>query len=241
MQTRIALVTGANKSIGLAVVRALAAQGMTVYLGSRDEAAGEAAAAEARADGDVRCVRLDVTDWATLEAAVARIEAEQGRLDVLVNNAGVSQNAAAAAEADMDKVRATLETNVHGPTRLIQLALPLLRKSDAARIVNVSSASGSIDWILNAQGPVAGAAKPFAYCLSKTAMNGMTALFAQQLTPEGIKVNACSPGFVKSALSRFLGTRTPEEGARIVVKLATLGDDGPTGGFFNYNGDVIPW
>jgi NAD(P)-dependent dehydrogenase (short-subunit alcohol dehydrogenase family) len=220
-------------------VRELARMGMIVYLGSRDEAAGKAAAEEAKADGDIRPVTLDVKQWDQLEAAVALIDENHGKLDVLVNNAGVAQNPKPASTADWDKVRDTMEVNVWGPTRLIQLALPLLRKSGSARIVNVSSTSGSIDGILNRQYPM-GSMKPFAYSISKTTMNGMTALFADELKNEGIKVNACSPGFVKSALNHYMGTKTPEDGAKIVLHLATLPDDGPTGGFFDDKG-VIPW
>jgi len=130
-----------------------------------------------------------------------------------------------------------METNTFGPARLIQLALPLLRKSDAARIVNVSSEAGCIG--RTADGTLQmGPFKPFGYCLSKAALNSVTALFADQLRDEGIKVNACSPGYVNSALSRFMGAKTPEDGAEIIVKLANDGADGPTGGFFTDAGSV---
>jgi len=237
MSKRIALITGANKSIGLAAVRAFARQGMVVYLGSRDEAAGQAAANAAKADGDIRPIWLDVTKWDSLEAAIARINKEQGKLDVLVNNAGIAPDDAGPAEADINQARQVMETNTLGPARLIQLALPLLRKSDSARIVNVSSEAGCIS--RTADGTLQmGPFKPFGYCLSKAALNSVTALFADQLRDEGIKVNACSPGFVNSALSRFMGTKTPEDGARIIVKLANDGPDGPTGGFFTDDGAV---
>ncbi len=237
MSQRVALVTGANKSIGLAAVRAFARQGMVVYLGSRDEAAGKRAADEAKADGDIRPVWLDVTKWDSLEAAISRIAAEQGKLDVLVNNAGIAPDDSGPAEADINQARMVMETNTFGPARLIQLALPLLRKSDAARIVNVSSEAGCIG--RTADGTLQmGPFKPFGYCLSKAALNSVTALFADQLRDEGIKVNACSPGFVNSALSRFMGTKTPEDGAQIIVKLANDGADGPTGGFFTDSGST---
>jgi NAD(P)-dependent dehydrogenase (short-subunit alcohol dehydrogenase family) len=239
MSQPIALVTGANKAIGLAVTRALARLGMTVYLGSRDETRGREAEAEAKADGDVRYVALDVTDETTLKAALGRIEAEHGRLDVLINNAGVAVAPDDAIMVDPEVARRVMEVNAHGPARLTQLAAPLLRKSKAGRVVFVSSGVGSLAAIADPNNP-SGRARPYAYCLSKVAMNGVTVLFADAFRADGIKVNAANPGYVKSAVSRFLGTRTPEEGAQIIVKLATLDDDGPTGGFFNDQG-VIPW
>ena len=154
-----------------------------------------------------------------------------------MNNAGIAPDDSGPAEADINQARMVMETNTFGPARLIQLALPLLRKSDAARIVNVSSEAGCIG--RTADGTLQmGPFKPFGYCLSKAALNSVTALFADQLRDEGIKVNACSPGFVNSALSRFMGTKTPEDGAQIIVKLANDGADGPTGGFFTDSGST---
>ena len=137
--------------------------------------------------------------------------------------------------------RLAMETNAHGPARLIQLALPLLRASAGARVVNVSSTAGSMAAITDPRGALAAAPyKPYAYCLSKIALNGVTVLFADDLKKDGIKVNAVCPGLVKSQVSHFMGTRGPDEGARIIVDLATIGDDGPTGGFFDENGPK-PW
>ena len=241
MTDKVALVTGANKSIGFEVVRALAAQGMTVYLGSRDEAAGRAAVEQLTGVGDIRFIRLDTTDEATLIHAVATIAEEQGRLDVLVNNAGVAPGGGSASTCPVETARLAMETNAHGPARLIQLALPLLRKSSGARVVNVSSTAGSMAAIANPTGALAAAPyKPYAYCLSKIALNGVTVLFADELKKDKIKVNAVCPGLVKSQVSRFMGTRGPSEGARIVIDLATIDEDGPTGGFFNENGPK-PW
>jgi NAD(P)-dependent dehydrogenase (short-subunit alcohol dehydrogenase family) len=241
MDNRIALVTGGNVGIGFEVVRALAQRGMTVYLGSRNAERGQEAARALADEGDIRPLLLDTTDWATLEAAIETIGRAHGRLDVLVNNAGIAIDGKDAVEADPEIVRLTLETNVHGPARLTQLAVPLLRRSAAGRVVMVSSGAGSLTAI-GAVSPAGALAlgKPYAYCLSKTAMNGVTVLFAGALRADGIKVNAASPGYVNSAISRFQGTRTPAQGAAIVVKLATLDDDGPTGGFFNDDG-VVAW
>jgi NAD(P)-dependent dehydrogenase (short-subunit alcohol dehydrogenase family) len=240
MVGKIALVTGANTGIGFAVAKDLAAKGMTVYLGSRDPAKGIAAAAEAKDYGDIRPVELDTTKEDTLRAAVQTIEAAHGRLDVLVNNAGVAIDGADAVSADPEIIRLSMETNAHGPARLTQLAAPLLRTAGGARVVFVSSGAGCLTDLANPNGQMSQFMMPYAYCLSKVALNGVTVLFAAAFRADGIKVNAASPGYVYSALSRFNGTRTPEQGAAIIVHLATLGDDGPTAGFFDDDGPV-PW
>ncbi len=240
MSGKIALVTGANAGIGYAVAKDLAAKGMIVYLGSRDHAKGLAAAAEAKQFGDIRPVELDVTKEATLVAVLKTIEAAHGHLDVLVNNAGIALDGADALSADPDIIRLSMETNAHGPARLTQLAAPLLRKAGGARVVFVSSGAGCLSDLANPNGQMSGFMTPYAYCLSKVALNGVTVLFASALRADGIKVNAASPGYVYSKLSQFMGTRTPEQGAAIVVHLATLDDDGPTAGFFEDDGPV-PW
>lgn len=244
---KVALVTGANKSIGLEVVRALARQGMTVYLGSRDEAAGVAAGESLKGEGDIRPVRLDVTDKATMEAAVERVRAEHGKLDVLVNNAGITGSGRDPLTADLDGVKSMYETNVWGPVTLVQLAAPLLRASGAGRVVNVSSGAGSFEFMLE-RGRYADlpnhwggkTVKPFGYCTSKATLNAATVILADALRDDGVKVNAANPGLVKSALSQWAGERGPEEGAKVIVRLATLPDDGPTGGFFEDEGET-PW
>lgn len=233
MTERIALVTGANKSIGLEVTRALARRGMIVYLGSRNAERGRAAAESLRDAGDVRYVPLDTTDEGTMRAVLETIEGAHGRLDVLVNNAGIAVDGGDALTVDPKMLRLTFETNVHGPARLIQLATPLLRKSAAARVVNVSSGAGSFAYMANPKLP-----KPYAYCLSKVALNGATVMFADALRADGIKVNAANPGLVASDLNGFMGTRTAEQGAAIIVHLATLDADGPTGGFFADEGSI---
>lgn len=233
-ETTVALVTGANKSIGLSTARALARLGMTTYLSSRDREGGIEAATAAREDGDVRYLHLDVTDESSMIAALEVVDREAGRLDVLINNAGISVGGRAD-DAAPSEIQRALDTNLLGPIRLLQLALPLLRKSKAARVVNVSSSAGTYAFISDPSRP-----KPFPYCLSKAALNAATMMFADALRADGIKVNAACPGYVYSAVSRFLGTRTPDEGAEVIVKLATLPDDGPTGQFFHWTGPK-PW
>lgn len=234
MSGKIALVTGANKSIGLEAARGLAKLGMTVYLTSRDEAGGREATAEMQKDGDVRYLHLDVTDEATMVSALAAVDEAHGKLDVLVNNAGVAALPALdAAQTNMDEVRRLMETNLIGPMRLTQLALPLLRKSGAGRVVNVSSGASTFAYMSNPK-----VLRPYAYCLSKAAMNAATVLFASTVVGDGIKVNAVNPGYVYSAVSGFRGTRSPEDGAAILIKMATLDEDGPTGGFFDDKGPL---
>jgi NAD(P)-dependent dehydrogenase (short-subunit alcohol dehydrogenase family) len=234
MSGKIALVTGANKSIGLEAARGLAQLGMSVYLTSRDEAGGRAATEEMRKDGDVRYLHLDVTDEATMVAALDAVDKAHGKLDILINNAGVvALPAIDAAGADMEEIQRLLNTNLIGPMRLTQLALPLLRKSGAGRVVNVSSGASTFKYMSNPKLP-----RPYAYCLSKAAMNAATVLFASTVAGDGIKVNAVNPGYVYSAVSGFRGTRSPQNGAAILIKMATLGEDGPTGGFFDDDGPI---
>jgi NAD(P)-dependent dehydrogenase (short-subunit alcohol dehydrogenase family) len=231
MKGRIALVTGADKSIGLEAVRGLARLGFTVYLTSRNEETGRAAAEAVRADGDVRYQRLDVTDEATLHEALARIEREHGRLDALINNAGLALEAKEALDVTPEDIRLTLETNLHGPARLTQLAAPLLKASGAGRVVMVSSGAARFDYFADGR-----MRNPYAYCLSKAGLNAATVMFAEALKADGVKVNAVNPGYVYSAVSFFKGTRSPEEGAAVLIKYATLDADGPTGGFFDDQG-----
>lgn len=239
MTERVALVSGANTGIGFEVVRAFAKRGMIVYLGSRDPGKGQDAVAQLKGEGDIRLVALDVTNEATLRAAVDMITSEHGKLDVLVNNAGATL-AGPVLDVTPEIVHESFETNCHGPVRLTQLAVPLLRRGENARIVFVSSSAGSLAWLSNPDPRIDPNQLPFAYCAAKAAINVATILFARALAPHRIKVNACNPGLVKSKVSRFQGTRTPEQGSQVIVHLATLNDDGPTGGFFNGQG-AIPW
>jgi NAD(P)-dependent dehydrogenase (short-subunit alcohol dehydrogenase family) len=237
----VALVTGANTGIGFEAVRGLLQKGMTVYLAARDVAKGEAARAELASGGDVHFLRIDTTDESTFQPALDRIEAEQGRLDVLVNNAGAAFPGNVL-DIDPDVLRLCLETNLHCPVRLTQLALPLLRKSDNARIIMVSSGAGRFAFFEGGGGSnkVLSGQPPYGYGLSKAGMNVATALFARALKDEGIRVNACNPGYVNSLVSRFMGTRTPAEGAEIIIDLATT-DSEATGKFFDFDGNELTW
>ena len=233
-RTRFALVTGANKGIGKAIAADLAREGFTVYLASRDAGRGKAAAAELAAAGDIRPVTLDVTSDSDVTSAVSRLRAEAGHLDVLVNNAGTHplsnrrlDHLPAPAEETADDLRYVYETNVFAVVRLSNAFLPLLRLAPAARIVNVTSKRGSI----GEDGAWAG--QPvMSYSSSKTALNAITAHYARALADTPIKVNGAAPGHVATDFNGFRGTRTPEQGAAVAIRLATLPADGPTGAVF---------
>lgn len=247
---RIALVTGANQGIGLQIVKDLAAQGLTVLLGSRNFDKGKAATENL--DGDVHPIQLDVTDQGSVEAAAARIQNEFGRLDILVNNGAIARAGGAPNETlqdyirrsratliDVDEVRTVWETNVFGVIALTQALVPLLRRSQAARIVNVSSGLGSLS-VNSAPHPYRATFNP-GYGASKTALNAITLAFAIDLEAEGIKVNAVTPGFTKTALNNYEGIETVEQGAAEAVRVALLGPDGPTGTFTQFPGETFPW
>ena len=237
---RVAVVTGANKGIGLEIARQLAREGLTVHLGARDEARGRAAAEKLRADGlDVRPLRLDVTSDGSVAAAAAVLEAEEGRLDVLVNNAGIAIDDGPPSRVSGDALRRTYETNVFGVVRVTQAFLPLLRRSAAGRIVNLSSGLGSLTLNSDPTSPFA-AVKYLAYNSSKSAVNAITVQFAHELRNTPIKVNAADPGYVATDMNRQQGVRSVEQGAATPVRLALLPPDGPTGGYFNDDGPV-PW
>ena len=199
-----------------------------------------AAAAELRRAGlDAKFVPLDVTDAGSISAAARQIEADSGRLDVLVNNAGIFVDDAPPSGLSLDRLRQTYETNVFGPVAVTQAMLPLLRKSTAARVVNVSSGLGSLTQNSD-PGYEYAAAKLLAYNSSKAALNAVTIQFAHELRDTPIKVNAADPGYVATDLNGNQGTRTVQQGARIAIQLASLPGDGPSGGFFNEDGP-LPW
>lgn len=229
---QVALVTGGNSGMGYEVVRQLAQDGMTVYLASRDRDKGIAAASELSGAGDVRPVRLDLADEASMRAAVARIEEEQGRLDLLVNNAGV-----ALAGNSPDIIATVFQANLHGPVLLTQLCVPLLRKSKAGRVVNVSSGAGRFSFLASDFLKMNPEQLYYAYPVSKTALNGATAMLAKSLEQDGIRVNACCPGRVATKLSGMQG-KSPAEGAAIIVSVANMSAHGPTGGFYDETGKI---
>jgi NAD(P)-dependent dehydrogenase (short-subunit alcohol dehydrogenase family) len=241
----VALVTGANKGIGLEIAAQLAGRGMTVLLAARDAGRRADAIADLRGRGheDVHPVALDVTDADSVLAAAKDIEARFGRLDVLVNNAGLYGDSARQRPggADLAVVRQVFEVNVFAVVAVTDAMLPLLRRSPAARVVNVTSGLGSLTLTSGAR--VAVRSTTTAYAPSKTALNALTVQYAQELRGDGILVNAASPGLCATDMAETLGLpsdRTAAEGAAIVVRLATLGADGPTGGVFNDDGPM-PW
>jgi NAD(P)-dependent dehydrogenase (short-subunit alcohol dehydrogenase family) len=248
--TRIALVTGANQGVGLQVAKELVAAGVTVLVGSRNLERGEVAAKEI-GPGAI-ALQLDVTDAASIAAAAMRIRNEFGRLDLLVNNAGISKTidrelgspeyaaSSRASNASLDEVRAVWEVNVFGVLAVYQAMLPLLRESSDARIVNVSSGVGSLTtnadptYAYHAMyGPI--------YPASKAALNAITLAMMVELESTDIKVNLVSPAFTATNLNGYAGTESVEDGSREVVRVALLGPDGPTGTFTRWENATIPW
>ena len=246
----VALVTGANQGIGRQIAKDLRAHGFTVLVGSRNLERGESAAKEI--GPDAHALQIDVTDQASIAAAAERVRNELGRLDVLVNNAAISNTSKLpgqsveeysklnrASNISLDEVRAIWETNVLGTLAVYQAMLPLLREAPAARIVNVSSGAGSLTRNSDPAFPYRSIFGPV-YPASKTALNAVTLAMAIELESTGIKVNAACPGFTKTNLNNYAGTQTVEEGAREPVRLALIGPDGPTGTFSNAAGP-LPW
>jgi NAD(P)-dependent dehydrogenase (short-subunit alcohol dehydrogenase family) len=245
----VALVTGANKGIGLQIAKDLAARDFTVLVGSRNLEHGQAAAKSV--SDDARALQLDVTNPASIAAAAERIRSELGRLDVLVNNAGISQagklagsfeekmKAGRPSAVSVAEVRAVFETNVFGVLAVTQAMLPLLREAPAGRIINVSSEVGSLTLQTDKSNPFY-SIQSGSYCPSKSALNALTVAFAKELETTRIKVNAACPGFTATDLNDFRGTRSVEQAAREPVRLALLDESGPTGSFSNENGP-LPW
>lgn len=238
--TAVAMVTGANRGIGFEVTRQLAQGGLVVLLGSRDRDRGNAAAGTLAAAGDIVPIRLDVTDQGDIDDARRFVEEQFGRLDVLVNNAGGYYDGdQTASTIDLDYVREAYELNVFGAWRMAQAFLPLLRRSDHPRIVNVSSAAGSFG--ADGGGLAGGYGEPgtlAAYGSSKAALNALTVKLAAELKDEGVLVNAVCPGY--TATYPGSGGRPIEEGAAAIVWAAALPDGGPSGGFFR-DGEALPW
>jgi NAD(P)-dependent dehydrogenase (short-subunit alcohol dehydrogenase family) len=240
---KVALISGANKGIGLETARQLGKQGVTVLLGARDLSKGEAAAAQLKSEGiDVRAVKLDVVNPADVKAVAEKIEREFGQLDILVNNAGVTFEGFGANEpskTSLDVLRKTLETNFFAVVALTQTLLPLVRKSEAGRIVNVSSILGSLSLQATEGSPIYDF-KAFAYDTSKAALNSFTIHLAHELKGTKIKVNSAHPGWVKTDMGTDAAPMEIVDGAKTEVELATLAVDGPTGGYFHL-GETLPW
>jgi NAD(P)-dependent dehydrogenase (short-subunit alcohol dehydrogenase family) len=225
--TNIALVTGANKGIGFQTARLLGLEGMTVLVGARDAQRGAEAERALKEEGvDARVLEIDITDATSVKAAAARVEEEYGRLDVLVNNAGIWSASGLSGTEGFSQV---LEVNVVSVVRVTDAFLPLLRRSEAARVVNVSSELGSITSMTDPEIPFADQEMDSAYPASKAALNMVTALYAKALSGTPAKVNAANPGYCATDMNGHSGPRTAEQGARVSLHLATLPQDGPSG------------
>ncbi len=242
MTTSTALITGANKGIGLEIARQLGARNFAVWLGCRDQQRGEEAAESLRGEGiEANCLVMDVTDAGSIRSAAERLGSHVAALDALVNNAGMHFGPPPpASEEPVEKMLAMVDVNAFGAVRVTQAFLPLLRKAAGARVVMMTSGLGSLtstldmtseNWNVGFAG----------YCASKAALNMFTIKFAKEFAVEGIKVNAADPGLTATDLTGHMGSRTPREAAAIAVRLATLDRFGPTGGFFrNDNADTRP-
>jgi NAD(P)-dependent dehydrogenase (short-subunit alcohol dehydrogenase family) len=226
---RTTLITGANRGLGFEAARQLVAAGHRVWIGARDEERGEQAAEAVGA----RFVQLDVTDDASVAGAAKRI----GQLDVLVNNAGISGGRITPSEATVEHMRTVYETNVFGPVRVLRAFIPLLERSPAPVVVNVSSGVGSLNLAADPQGPWREANFPV-YASSKAALNMLTIRYAAAFPK--MRINSVDPGFTATDFNQHRGTQTVAEGAEAIVQYALLPVDGPTGGFFDRNG-AQPW
>ncbi|MBS3847565.1 SDR family oxidoreductase [Devosia sp. BSSL-BM10] len=238
---RIALVTGANKGIGFEIARQLKAAGVTIIVGARNGERGETAAtALSSADEQVAFIQIDVTDAASIGAAAAEIEVRHGRLDILINNAGIVDAAdGPPSVSDIDAVRRLMETNFIGALSVTQAMLPLLRRAPAARIVNLSTTLGSLTINGDPSSPYY-EARLIGYNASKAALNMLSVQLAAELAGSGIAVNAVAPGYVKTDLTGHAGYMSAEEGARLPVQYALLGADAVSGRFVAPDGET-PW
>jgi len=240
---KVALVTGANRGIGLETARQLGKLGITVLVAARELKKAEEAAAELKGEGiDARAVKLDVVSDADIRALVEKIDKDFGRLDILVNNAGImidSRVGNQTSKTSPKQLRETFETNLFSVVALTQALLPLVRKSEAGRIVNLTSILASLTLHATKGSPIYDA-KTFAYDTSKTALNSFTIHLAHELKGTTIKVNSAHPGWVKTDMGGEGAQMEIVDGAKTSVELATLGADGPNGGFFHL-GETLPW
>jgi NAD(P)-dependent dehydrogenase (short-subunit alcohol dehydrogenase family) len=239
---KTALVTGANKGIGHEIAAGLGALGWSVGVGARDDARRDDAVARLIDRGvDAFAVPLDVTDDASVAAAADLVTERAGRLDALVNNADITGGMPQQPTGvDLDIIRTVVETNVLGVIRVTNAMLPLLRRAASPRIVNMSSSVGSLTRQAGPGGDLTTGPVAVAYSPSKTFLNAVMVQYVRELADTNILINAACPGFVATDLNGFRGTRTPEEGAATAIRLATLPDGGPTGGFFEDAG-IVPW
>ncbi|MFD5827702.1 SDR family oxidoreductase [Lentzea sp. NPDC060358] len=235
MRSQIVLVTGGNKGLGLETVRRLAALGATVVMGSRDPARGAAAAQGLANGGDVVVVPLDVTSDSSVTAAADEVERRYGRLDVLVNNAGVDRHGIPPAEVTAADMEELFATNVFGQVRVTRAFVPLLRRSPAPRIVMVSSGLGSFA-VTHDPARLESTVPALAYCASKAALNMVTTQYAKALP--GFRVNAADPGYTATDINGHRGPQTVSEGTDAIVALAMIAADGPTGAFVDRHGAV---
>lgn len=236
-----ALVTGANKGIGLSIAKGLGELGYRVWVGSRDPERGQAAVDGLKQAGvDARLLGIDVADETSVRQAAKALAAETDHLDVLVNNAGIILGMDQAPSAQrMEDLKAVYEVNVFGPIRVTQAFIPLLKAASGARVVMMGSGLGSLTLVSDPTS-IYSTANFLAYNSSKTAVSAVAVAFAKELAPLGIKVNAVEPGSVATDLNGNNGALTPEQGAASAIRAATLGADGPSGGFFGHEGRQ-PW
>jgi NAD(P)-dependent dehydrogenase (short-subunit alcohol dehydrogenase family) len=240
MPHKTALITGANKSIGFETARQLGRLGYRIWLGCRDADRGARAAETLSSEGfDVRVIAIDVADDGSVRDAAAIVEAADGRLDVLINNAGISGSYTRPGEQALSEIETVYQTNVFGPVRVTQAFLPLLRAAGQANVVMVSSGLGSLTWLSDPSHPYH-AVNLLAYNSSKTALNAITVSLAKDLAKDGIKVNAADPGYTKTDFNNHTGYRTVEQAADTIVWLAAQDASGPTGGFF-FERNQAPW
>ncbi|GII57402.1 short-chain dehydrogenase [Planotetraspora thailandica] len=230
-----ALITGANKGIGFEIAKGLRAAGVTVLAGARDPGRGREAAERLGAT----FVQLDVTSPGSVAAAAELIEKEHEVLDILVNNAGIAQGGPTPSGTPLETTRRVYETNVFGVVAVTNAMVPLLRRSPAGRIVNISSEVGSLTFASDPDSPFYWL-NGVAYQSSKTALNMITLCYAKEFKDTAIKVNACNPGYCATDLNGHSGHRTAEQGAAVAIRLALLGEDGPTGAFLEDEG-ALPW
>ncbi len=240
--SKVALVTGANKGIGFETARQLGKLGMTVLVGARDAPKADGAATTLKGEGiDARPLVLDVADAGGIADAAHEVSAHFDHLDILVNNAGVGGDSGAASDQTEAVWRRTFDTNVFGLVAVTQAFLPLLRKSEAGRVVNLSSILGSLEYAADPKSPIGGiTGTGTAYAVSKAAVNMYTVHLARELAGTPIKVNAAHPGWVKTDMGGEAAPMGLSDGAKTSVHLATLPADGPTGGYFHW-GELLPW